>query len=261
MSTRRKPAGLRLSENPLWRRTLGGQGRAGRLRWAHQIEQLCDGFADVLEDFGVTAFSYRIVRCPSLLADRSLASCAVSTFQGMGRLGSAAEEWSRDSSVLNRVLQDSSPFAWTEVPSASLTTAGEPQDPALARIMMFPVHAPHGVGALTVLAREDLAEVRGNTITISALAHLFHHRIHRPLAEQAMVVSRRRSSVLSPRETQMLQLAAVGKSTSEISKATGISAKSVEFHIERARNKLNAGNRTHAVVQAMTLGLLTFDDS
>jgi DNA-binding CsgD family transcriptional regulator len=71
--------------------------------------------------------------------------------------------------------------------------------------------------------------------------------------------SARRRSLLSPREKQVLEWVAKGKSAWEISIVLGISHKSVEFHLEGAKRKLRVFNRTHAVAKAIMLGLLSFD--
>lgn len=65
---------------------------------------------------------------------------------------------------------------------------------------------------------------------------------------------KRRTSVLSFRET--MSWAASGKSSWEIAKILGIGRKSVDFHVESARQKLQASNRIQAVVKAVILGLI-----
>jgi LuxR family transcriptional regulator, quorum-sensing system regulator BjaR1 len=60
--------------------------------------------------------------------------------------------------------------------------------------------------------------------------------------------------LLSKREREALSWAAAGKSTWEISMILGISEATVTFHIQRATAKLQAVNRTHAVVNAIRAG-------
>ncbi len=61
---------------------------------------------------------------------------------------------------------------------------------------------------------------------------------------------------LSKRQREVLQWAARGKTDWEIATILCLSERSVKFHLESARNKLNATNRTHAVAKALLLGLI-----
>lgn len=67
---------------------------------------------------------------------------------------------------------------------------------------------------------------------------------------------KRRTSVLSFRGRETMSWAASGKSSWEIAKILGIGQKSVDFHVESARRKLQASNPTQAVVKAVILGLI-----
>jgi LuxR family quorum sensing-dependent transcriptional regulator len=61
---------------------------------------------------------------------------------------------------------------------------------------------------------------------------------------------------LSKREQEVLQWAAEGKTEWEIGLILGVSEHTAEKFIRSARVKLHAANRTHAVAQAMRLGLI-----
>lgn len=61
---------------------------------------------------------------------------------------------------------------------------------------------------------------------------------------------------LSPREKEVLRWAADGKTTYEIGRILILSNSAVNFHIKNSMTKLNANNKTHAVVKAALLGLL-----
>lgn len=61
---------------------------------------------------------------------------------------------------------------------------------------------------------------------------------------------------LSPREKEVLRWAADGKTTYEISRILTLSNSAVNFHIKNTMIKLNANNKTHAVLKAAMLGLL-----
>ena len=61
---------------------------------------------------------------------------------------------------------------------------------------------------------------------------------------------------LTPRETETLRYLAAGTSNKTIALELGISEHTVKFHVNSVMNKLNAQNRTEAVVNAMRLGLI-----
>ncbi|MEO7494127.1 MAG: autoinducer binding domain-containing protein, partial [Massilia sp.] len=64
------------------------------------------------------------------------------------------------------------------------------------------------------------------------------------------------NSRLTPREKEVLRWAADGKTSYEIGRILTISNSAVNFHIKNSMIKLNANNKTHAVVKAALLGLL-----
>lgn len=63
---------------------------------------------------------------------------------------------------------------------------------------------------------------------------------------------------LSEREREVLNWLGQGKSSWEISIILAIGERTVKFHVENIKNKLNATSRAHAVAIALDLGLITF---
>lgn len=61
---------------------------------------------------------------------------------------------------------------------------------------------------------------------------------------------------LSSREVEVLQWTGDGKTSAEVSEILNISERTVNFHIGNAMTKLNAANKTAAVVRAAILGML-----
>ncbi|MBE3001489.1 response regulator transcription factor [Nocardiopsis sp. HNM0947] len=64
------------------------------------------------------------------------------------------------------------------------------------------------------------------------------------------------SPVLSPRETEVLRLAAEGRTNAAVGRALHISATTVKTHLMRVYEKLGVSDRTAAVSQAIRRGLL-----
>jgi DNA-binding NarL/FixJ family response regulator len=63
---------------------------------------------------------------------------------------------------------------------------------------------------------------------------------------------------LTPREIQVLTLVAQGNAYAHIAHQLSISEDTAKVHIEKARWKLGAKNRTHAAVIAVMKGILKF---
>jgi two-component system, NarL family, nitrate/nitrite response regulator NarL len=61
---------------------------------------------------------------------------------------------------------------------------------------------------------------------------------------------------LTPREEEVLQLMAEGRSNKEIALALGISDHTAKFHVNAVLAKMDAGTRTEAVVTAVRRGLV-----
>jgi len=72
------------------------------------------------------------------------------------------------------------------------------------------------------------------------------------------LVKRQRDEIahrpLTPREREILQWVAAGKSDDEIGEILSISAATVTAHVENSKRKLDAFKRTYAIVQAIRLG-------
>lgn len=62
--------------------------------------------------------------------------------------------------------------------------------------------------------------------------------------------------LLTAREREILVLVARGLSTREVAQEVKIAPRTVDRHIENARLKLGARNRTHMVARAMAEGVM-----
>ncbi len=58
--------------------------------------------------------------------------------------------------------------------------------------------------------------------------------------------------VLNDREVEVLTWAARGKTSTEIARILGLTKRTIDFHIDNARDKLGAATRTEAVLKAAT---------
>ena len=62
---------------------------------------------------------------------------------------------------------------------------------------------------------------------------------------------------LSPREIEVLKWTADGKTADDIAEILNVSRNTINFHIKNAVRKLQAANKTAAVVKAAVSGLLS----
>ena len=76
------------------------------------------------------------------------------------------------------------------------------------------------------------------------------------LSELRMPDSTKSSSPLTPREEEVLQLIADGLSTTEVAKHLFISGKTVKNHLASIYEKLDARDRTQAVLAAVRIGII-----
>jgi LuxR family transcriptional regulator len=65
---------------------------------------------------------------------------------------------------------------------------------------------------------------------------------------------------LTERECQILRWTALGKTSGEIATILGIATSTVSFHMAKILMKLDAVNKTHAVVKAVIRDLLNWQD-
>jgi DNA-binding NarL/FixJ family response regulator len=69
------------------------------------------------------------------------------------------------------------------------------------------------------------------------------------------------STLLSPREREVVQLLVAGKSNPAIAEALFISTRTVENHVAHIFVKLGVSSRTAVVASAISSGLITTDES
>jgi len=62
---------------------------------------------------------------------------------------------------------------------------------------------------------------------------------------------------LTPRETEVVQLAANGRNTSQIGRELGLSARTVEDHLARARRRIGAATTAELVARVVAAGIVS----
>ena len=87
---------------------------------------------------------------------------------------------------------------------------------------------------------------------VHLFAHYFHMRMRKVIAKQAATAA----FDLSPRERQVLEWAAAGKTSRETSRLLGLSESAVKLYASNAMDKLRAKTRTQAVAIAVKNNIL-----
>lgn len=150
------------------------------------------------------------------------------------------------------------PFFWNSVsPAGDATPAqrrlfAEAADVGLNSGFTVPIHdGKGGVAAVTFASAQmpkalmrELKEQRSNI----HLAALYFHVHARQKLEAPLALERPH---LSPREVACLRWLALGKTMWDVSEILGISRRTVVFHLENARRKLNAVTLPQAVAIAL----------
>lgn len=98
----------------------------------------------------------------------------------------------------------------------------------------------------------------GETVIAPQLKPHLLAQVRRPegsVATKSAAVTHR----ITPRETEVLQMIADGHSTPEVAERLFISQKTVKNHLASIYQKLNARDRTQAVLQSVRMGIVTLD--
>ncbi|MDB5991685.1 MAG: transcriptional regulator RhlR [Herbaspirillum sp.] len=120
-----------------------------------------------------------------------------------------------------------------------------------------PSHGPGGAFSLLNLACTDhrlsVDELRSRSFRLSWLAHAANQSMTSVLHTSMYGDPHNR---LTAREIEVLRWTADGKTASEVGLIMEISERTVNFHVGNSLVKLNATNKTSAVIKAAMLGLL-----
>ncbi len=226
-------------------------------------------FMEQIEPLGFRDFAYHVIQTPDI--DK------VGLKQSVG-ISSYADDWTRhyissgyvnDDPVIAKVYEERTPFIWSD--SIQFDDLSRKQRKLLddacglgiTNGLTVPLVSRVGeIASLSLIpGKLPVEEMRSPEMMnlIHLLARYLHEHASRIVIEERLTnSSKRRKSLLSPRESETLTWVARGKSTWDIAKILEISEKSVEFHLDSVKRKLQATNRTQAVVKAIVLGLITF---
>ncbi len=174
--------------------------------------------------------------------------------------------------TLERARNTLMPFAWSDMKNRRSLSGLQRQlfDEAdsfgLRQGFTVPIHAPGGADGLVALStdlapREFTSEVGHSRHVLHLLSLHYHTRA--TAAWQRSGRGRAKGEAEAPqrspitlREADCLLWTARGKSAWETSVILGVSERTVNFHIENARRKLDSQSKTQAVVRAIMMNLI-----
>lgn len=150
------------------------------------------------------------------------------------------------------------PFVWSdELFAASRDLLEDARGYGLEYGWVQSCRDAQGVSGMLTLARggEDLSanELRAKMPEMSWLAQTAHFGMARCLTAKLLPEA---EVMLSSREIEVLRWTAEGKTSNEVADILRIAERTVNFHINNAMVKLNANNKTAAVIRASVLGFL-----
>lgn len=259
------------SPDPLYSEVLGRfierMAQVGRLDCEERVVEIKSIFSDAARSLGFAFFTYHVVRSSSFSTATSRLPFMITNYPEAWTRHYLAQGYLDDDPLVTELLRNPLPFLWSDVlHPADLSchqrqVLGEARAAGIANGITLPIHGRDGeiAGVSLVSAEPEAAALMHRHQNVLYLMALHYHtEARRVLLKRSLAgSSSRRQTILSPREREVLEWTAKGKYTSEISTILAISNKSVEFHIEGAKRKLQVFNRTHAVAKAITLDLLS----
>ena len=135
---------------------------------------------------------------------------------------------------------------------------------ARQRILMLTMHAEIDLirkslkaGAIGYLTKDATFDEVVNALHLACTGDvIISPEFAHALLEEAEVQQKAETATLSEREMEVLQLLADGLSTPEIANHLFISQKTVKNHLASIYEKIDARDRTHAVIRAVKMGII-----
>lgn len=232
-----------------------------RLKSATSLEEQRRVFERAIADAGFRYYTYNIVKVAGAGTHAPLFVCSYPQDWIDHYL---SEEYYTIDPLVAEGPRHQLPFRWNEV---SLPQDLEPRqqrlyleaaDLGICNGLTIPIHGRNGdYAAINLIPEgrpeEQLATLDRQQHLMHLIALYYHSHSGNSLLEQQLI---RRPSVLTRREEEVLTWLARGKSTFEVSGILSVTERTVLYHIENAKKKLNVTNRTHLVVKAAMEGLI-----
>jgi LuxR family quorum-sensing system transcriptional regulator SolR len=159
-----------------------------------------------------------------------------------------------DSSI-SAATRRSSTITWSEAQEGGHELWSDAEDFRLRVGMAHPSWDRTGSFGLLTLARDTTPLSPAEYNAVAPHLTWMSTVIHAKLGSLRTIKSNG-FATLSAREIEILRWTALGKTASEVAAITGITTRTVNFHVGNILVKLNAQNKIQAAVRATSLGLL-----
>jgi DNA-binding CsgD family transcriptional regulator len=230
-----------------------------RLHGARGKEDLSAAISGFLAGYGLTTFAY-------LGFSRGSAGppVYVSTYPEGWIRHYENRRYQEIDPVVLRARSSVLPFYWSSVPDAQTSDEqrrfyGEATEFGIRCGFLVPIHDTQGDTALVSFASDARPEVLSRTIEqhkpVIHMAAIYFHAYARQRLAHPLELARPQ---LTPREIACLQWIARGKTSYDIADILSVSRRTVVFHLENAKVKLNAVTLPQAVANALQNRLIEF---
>ncbi|KQT38071.1 LuxR family transcriptional regulator [Methylophilus sp. Leaf414] len=124
--------------------------------------------------------------------------------------------------------------------------------------LVFPIHGANGeFGMMNFATNTPISKIKKEHISNSIpMLSLFKDYVFE-LSKSFNNHLNYRSAHLTPREKEVINWCAAGKTSWEVSRILSCSESTINFHLSNIRNKFNVGSTQLAVVKAMRCGLIS----
>lgn len=212
--------------------------------------------------FGCSGYGYQLARNSS----------AVSVAQTHLFITDYPDEWIRKYSrekyylidpIVQRALGRRKSFAWNGKLGFEKLTAKqtrmlkEAAQFGIKQGVTVPIHGPNFEFSLfTVISNDGSITADESENDLNIVAQIIGHNTHALILEHLLPGKDADEVRLTKRETEVLNWVALGKTSWEISRITGLSEATINFHIRRIFTKLRVTNRCQAVAKATVCSLI-----
>jgi DNA-binding CsgD family transcriptional regulator len=119
-----------------------------------------------------------------------------------------------------------------------------------------PIYGPDGDAGLFTVVSDRTRDVQAAVADCIAEIELFAHRYHNTRIEELAGTRDYADIRLSARERECLLWTSEGLTTEAIADQLNLTVSAVNYHFTNANKKLNASNKHHAAIIALSTGLL-----
>lgn len=216
-------------------------------------DQVFDLFQRAAAEFGFDRIMYRALRNhPDVVLP-----CVARSYPDEWMAHYVAKGYVDTDPVGHRCLASSLPFRWWDTVAGARGDASvifhEAEEVGLKDGVAVPIHGAAGecvgVGFASSVGKTEARVHLPRLQLLSVQFHTAYSALTRPTPPEG--------PRLTPREREILQWCAKGKSAWAIGQILGIAEHSVEWHLRNVFRKLNVDSRITAVVKALHLGLIS----